>query len=85
MDIIVHWVVLRHLREEVEAKAWILVTAIVLDVIVLGAFLRVKWQTDMLVIWVSAVGLLVVFLGERWFLRKIARDPDSGLTEGAEE
>lgn len=85
MDIIVHWGVLRHLREEVEAKAWILITAIILDVIVLGAFLWVKWQSDMLVIWASAIGLLVVFLGERWFLRKIARDPDSGLTEGAKE
>lgn len=85
MDIIVHWGVLRHLREEVEAKVWILITAIILDVIVLGAFLWVKWQSDMLVIWASAIGLLVVFVGERWFLRKIARDPDSGLTEGAKE
>jgi len=85
MDIIVHWGVLRHLREEVEAKAWILITAIVLDVIVLGAFLWVKFQSDMLVIWASAIGLVLVFLGERLFLRKIANDPDSGLTEGAEE
>ncbi|MGB6220023.1 MAG: APC family permease [Haloferula sp.] len=85
MDIIVHWGVLRHLREEVEAKAWILITAIILDVIVLGAFLWVKWQSDMLVIWASVIGLILVFLGEKMFLRKIARDPDSGLTEGAEE
>lgn len=85
MDIIVHWGVLRHLREEVEAKAWILITAIILDMIVLGAFLWVKWQSDMLVIWASAIGLLIVFLGERLFLRKIARDPNSGLTEGAED
>ncbi len=85
MDIIVHWGVLRHLREEVEAKAWILITAIILDVIVLGAFLWVKWQSDILVIWASAIGLILIFLGERLFLRKIARDPDSGLTEGAKE
>lgn len=69
MDIAIHWGVLRYLRKEVEANAAILITAIVLDVIVLGAFLWVKAQSDMLVIWASLVGLVVIFAGERIFLR----------------
>lgn len=70
MDIAIHWGVLRHLRKEVKANAAILITAILLDVIVLGAFLWVKAQSDMLVIWTSLVGLVVIFAGERLFLRK---------------
>lgn len=70
MDIAIHWGVLRHLRKEVEANAAILITAIVLDIVVLGAFLWVKAQSDMLVIWASLVGLIVIFAGERLFIHK---------------
>lgn len=69
MDIAIHWGVLRYLRKEIEASAIILVVAIVLDVIVLGALLWVKAQSDMLVIWASVVGLIVIFVGERLFIR----------------
>jgi amino acid transporter len=70
MDIAIHWGVLRHLRKEVEANAAILITAIVLDVIVLGAFLWVKAQSDMLVIWASLIGLVFIFAGERIFIHQ---------------
>ncbi len=70
MDIAVHWGVLRHLRKEIKANAAILMTAIVFDVIVLGAFLLVKASTDMMVIYAALVGVLIVFIGERVFLRK---------------
>ncbi|MCF6211521.1 MAG: APC family permease [Gammaproteobacteria bacterium] len=70
MDIAVHWGVLRHLRKEIKANAAILMTAIVFDVIVLGAFLLVKASTDMMVIYAALVGVLIVFVGERVFLRK---------------
>ena len=69
MDIAVHWGVLRHTREDVEAKAWVLVTAIVLDIVVLGAFLAVKAQSDPVVLGIAAVGLILIFGGEWWFLR----------------
>ena len=69
MDIAIHWGVLRHLRKEVNANAAILLTAIVLDVVVLGAFLQVKAQSDMLVIWASLIGIIVIFAGERIFLK----------------
>lgn len=69
MDIIVHWGVLRHLRKEVKAKASIIVTAIILDIIVLGAFLWIKGSSDILVIIVALVLMVLVFVGERLFLR----------------
>jgi len=68
MDIAVHWGVFRHLRREIEANALILMTAIVMDVIVLGAFLIVKAQSDLLVIFAAIIGLSVIFLGEKLFL-----------------
>ena len=60
---------LRHLRKEVKESAAILITAIALDVVVLGAFLWVKAQSDMLVIWASLAGLIIIFAGEKLFLR----------------
>lgn len=69
MDIAVHWGVLRHTRNDVQANALVLVTAIVLDVVILGAFLVVKAQTDALILIIAAVGLVVIFAGERWFIR----------------
>lgn len=69
MDIIIHWGVLKFLRKEVKAKAGIVITAIVLDVIVLGAFLWVKGTSDMLVVVLSVVLMAVVFMAEHWFLK----------------
>ena len=68
MDIAVHWGIFRYLRKEINASPVILVTAIVLDLIVLVAFIIVKAQSDMLVILSAIVGLFLVFLGERLFI-----------------
>ncbi|MGB1547885.1 MAG: APC family permease [Alphaproteobacteria bacterium] len=69
MDIAVHWGILRHLRKEIRANAVILVTAIVLDAVVLGALLIIKANTDALVIYAAVVGMAIIFAGERLFLR----------------
>jgi len=66
MDIAIHWGVLRHLRKEVNANAVILMTAMVLDVIILGAFVWMKATSDMPVIWVSLIGFAVIFGGDFW-------------------
>lgn len=78
MDIAVHYGVLRHLRSEIQASATVLVTAIVLDVVVLAAFLVVKAQSDMLVIYASAVGLAMIFVGERYFIQSKRSDGRAG-------
>ena len=72
MDILVHWGGLRYVREEIKANPVILVTAIVLDVLVLGALLLIKIQTDMLVIYAAIAGMVLVFGGEKLFLRSNA-------------
>jgi amino acid transporter len=69
MDIAVHWGVLKYLRQEVGASLWILSVAIGLDVVVLAALLLVKASTDMLVIYTAIVALVLIFIGERLFLR----------------
>ena len=79
MDVAVHWGVLRHTRQEVKAKAWVLLTAISLDVVILGAFLAVKAQSDPLVLGIAAVGLVLIFGGEWWFLR-LRRGEEQGAT-----
>ena len=69
MDIAVQWGVLRHLRREIGANAAIIVTAIILDALVLAALIAVKASTDVTVIYVAIAGMALVFLGERFFLR----------------
>lgn len=76
MDMIIHWGVYKHLRKEVKANGIIVLSALILDLIVLSAFLWIKSSSDILVLIVSASIMLVVFVGERWFLkrRKILSD-----------
>lgn len=69
MDILIHWGVFKHLRQDVGANTWVLITAITLDVIILIAFLWTKSQSDIFVFWASLIGLAVVFAGEKWFLK----------------
>ena len=68
MDMIVHWGVFKHLRNDVNANGIILISALLLDLIVLIAFLWVKANTDIFVVVVSFIGIALVFAGEKWFL-----------------
>ena len=68
MDMIVHWGVFKHLRKDVKANGIILISALLLDLIVLIAFLWVKASSDIFVVIVSAIGVILVFAGEKWFL-----------------
>lgn len=68
MDLIVQWGVYKNMRKEVKANGLILITALILDFIVLGAFLWIKASSDIFVVIVSAIGIALVFTGEKWFL-----------------
>lgn len=70
MDIMIHWGVFKHLRKKVHAKPFIVVSAIVLDLIVLSAFLWVKIQTDIVVVVVAILMITFIFIGEYAFLKK---------------
>lgn len=70
MDIIIHWGVLRHLREDVGANPLILISAIVLDIVALGAFLWIKGSADPTIVVIAIAGIAAVFGFERFFLQK---------------
>ncbi len=76
MDIAIHWGVFRRLRKEIQANGAILLTAIILDVIVLGALVVVKGFSDPLLLGVAAAGFVAIFAGEKWFLAW--KRPDEG-------
>jgi len=77
MDIIIHLGVFRQLREEIGARGWVLLTAIVLDAVVLAAFAAMKWQSDPLIVVIGLVGMALVFLFVRVFLaRNRVREDD---------
>lgn len=69
MDIAIHWGVLRHLRSRIDVRPSIVVTAIVLDVIVLIAFLWVRASADALILYVSAAAIVIIVAAERLFMR----------------
>ncbi len=69
MDIAIQWGVLSRLRSQIEARPAIVATAIVLDVVILGAFLWVKASADPLILYVSAAAIVVIVIGERLFMR----------------
>ncbi|MGV9012533.1 MAG: APC family permease [Flavobacteriales bacterium] len=70
MDMFVHWGVFRHLRKDVKANGFIVLSAFVLDFLVLSAFLWVKVNHDILVVIVAAAIIFLVFAGEKWFLSR---------------
>ncbi len=80
MDILVHWGVWRNLREKIEAASWFMLTAIGLDVVVLGTFAMLKWQGDPLIVAIAIAAMATVFAFERIFLdlRPPEEDPEAG-------
>ena len=69
MDIAIHWGVYKHLRADVGARPWVLLTAIVLDAVVLGAFIYSKSFSDPFVVIISIIGIGLIFGLEAWFLK----------------
>ncbi|WP_297837598.1 APC family permease [uncultured Roseibium sp.] len=68
MDIIIHWGVFRHLREDIGARGWMMLAAIGLDTIVLIAFVVLKWQQDPAIVVYAVVGIAAVFAFVKTFL-----------------
>lgn len=69
MDIMVHWGLIYKLKDRVKANRYIIITAIVLDVIVLTAFLIMKASSDPFIIYSAIVGLVAILSFERLYLR----------------
>lgn len=84
MDIAIHWGVLRHLRSDVSAKAWVLVSAMILDIVVLAAFLIIKGSVDPMIVVFSIVSIAAIFLFEKLFLARRRGDRESESTAAHE-
>ena len=79
MDMAIHWGVFRYLRAELNARAWVLLTTLTLDAVVLGAFLYLKLTTDPLVVGVGLGSMTLIFGLEAWYIRhRAAQSSDSG-------
>ena len=76
MDIAIHWGLFRHLRKKVDFMPIIPVIAIVLDIVILAAFLYTKYLNDPLVLIVAAIGIILILVAERYFM--ISHTDDEG-------
>lgn len=74
MDITIHWGVFRHMKKKVEAKGWILLTAIGLDAVVLLAFGTLKLKNDPTIVFIAAGIMIAVFAFEYFYLRKTSNN-----------
>jgi amino acid transporter len=70
MDIGIHWGVFKYLRKEINANSFVVITAIILDLIVLLSFLWIKAFSDILVVIVAFILMALIFAGEKWFLTR---------------
>ena len=68
MDILIHLGVFLHLRHDVGAKRWVLLSAIALDSVILGAFTALKLESDPLILIIAVVGITTIFILERLYL-----------------
>lgn len=73
MDIAIHWGVLRYLLDDIKAKSWVPVTAIILDLFVLSGFVWVKLDSDPYVIGVAVFVMILIATGEHLYLRSESR------------
>jgi amino acid transporter len=69
MDIAIHWGLLRKLRSELDFNRAIVVGAILLDAVVLGAFLLVKASDDPFILYVAAASITLIVLAEWLYIR----------------
>lgn len=72
MDILFHWGVLSRLRKEIKAKSYMIIFAIIFDVIVLSVFLWIKFETDMFIVILSLIFISLIFIGEHSFLKHVS-------------
>ena len=78
MDMAVHWGVWSRLRNEINARGWVILTALALDGLVLVAFTGLKLQSDPMIVVYAFIGIVAVFLYERYFLDAWLEEQDGG-------
>ena len=84
MDIAIHWGLFIHLKKEVKFNPIIPIIAILMDVIILGAFIYMKYLNDPFVLIVAAIGIILIFLSQYLFM-KSHTDKDGNMHMGMDE
>ena len=74
MDISIHWGLLRYLLKDVNAKKWVPIAAIILDLLVLIGFVFVKLNSDPYVLIVALFTMILIAVGESIFLRSVVKN-----------
>ncbi len=69
MDIAIHWGLFRYLKKEVQFNPIIPIIAILMDVLVLGAFIYMKYLNDPFVLMVAGIGIVLIFLFQFLFMK----------------
>ncbi|VAW19572.1 Uncharacterized amino acid permease, GabP family [hydrothermal vent metagenome] len=69
MDIAIHWGLIKYLKNKINFNPLIPLLAIILDIIILGAFIYIKYLNDPFVLVIAFVGIILVILGERIFMK----------------
>ncbi|WP_121661671.1 APC family permease [Metabacillus litoralis] len=70
MDMIVHFGVLKHLRHKVGANPIIVTIALILDGVILSAFILLKIKSDLFVVIVSGIIITLLFVVEKLYLNR---------------
>ncbi|MEO6347067.1 MAG: APC family permease [Aquaticitalea sp.] len=83
MDIAIHWGLFRHLKKEVKFNPIIPLIAILMDVVILSAFVYFKYINDPFVLIVAAIGIILIFLFQFIFM-KSHTDKDGNMHMGME-
>ncbi|HMS24874.1 MAG TPA: APC family permease [Acidimicrobiia bacterium] len=69
MDIAIHWGLIHKLKGKVKFNKYIVWFAIILDSIILVAFIWVKTKSDIFIIYTSLIGIAVIVIAEILFMR----------------
>jgi len=68
MDMAIHWGLLRHLRKEISFNPAIPLIALVMDAVILAAFIYLKYLDDPFVLIVALIGITLIIIAERLFM-----------------
>jgi amino acid transporter len=81
MDIAIHWGLFRYLKKEIKFNPIIPVLAILLDIVILFAFIYLKNINDPFVLIVAVIGIVLIFLFQFLFM-KSHTDADGNMDMG---
>ena len=69
MDIAIHWGFFKHLKKEIKFNPIIPLIAIIMDVIILIAFIYIKYLNDPFVLIVALLGIILIVLSQYLFMK----------------